>query len=121
MSNACSIPAKVWSVGMARTFAGSHSRCSTTGSTHQIGARSSFQRYRRFAAMHTRTLRLLSLVGVAAALTAAEAGCSQQAAPPKATHTVDQYLAKPDLMEAKVRECANNPGELRNDPDCVNV
>lgn len=71
--------------------------------------------------MHTRTLRLLSLVAVVAALTAAAAGCSQQAAPPKATYTVDQYLAKPDLMEAKVRECANNPGELRNDPDCVNV
>ena len=71
--------------------------------------------------MDTRTLRLLSLVGVAAALTAAGAGCSQQAAPPKAIYTVDQYLAKPDLMEAKVRECANNPGELRSDPDCVNV
>src|SRR5579862_9892353 len=71
--------------------------------------------------MHTRTLRGLSLVGVIAALTAAEAGCSQQAVPPKATHTVDEYLAKPDLMEAKVRECANNPGDLRSDPDCVNV
>ncbi len=24
-------------------------------------------------------------------------------------------------MEAKLRECADNPGELRNNPDCVNV
>ncbi|MBS0422611.1 MAG: EexN family lipoprotein [Proteobacteria bacterium] len=69
--------------------------------------------------MDTRRLRSIVLV-LAAALTAA-GGCSQQAAPPRAKYTVDEYLAKPDLMEAKVRECANNPGELRDDPDCVNV
>jgi hypothetical protein len=68
--------------------------------------------------MLTFPVRFLPLVVV---LAVAGAGCSQQAAPAKATYTVDQYLAKPDLMEAKVRECANNPGELRNDPDCVNV
>ncbi len=68
--------------------------------------------------MLTFPVRFLPLVVV---LAVAGAGCSQQAAPPQATYTVDQYLAKPDLMEAKVRECANNPGELRNDPDCVNV
>jgi hypothetical protein len=68
--------------------------------------------------MLTFPVRFLPLVVV---LAVAGAGCSQQAAPSQATYTVDQYLAKPDLMEAKVRECANNPGELRNDPDCVNV
>jgi hypothetical protein len=69
--------------------------------------------------MDTRALRALSIFF--AVLTATESGCSQQAVPPKATYTVDEYLAKPDLMEAKLRECANNPGELRNNPDCVNV
>jgi hypothetical protein len=67
-----------------------------------------------------RTHRLW-FVWLTTALAIAAGGCSQQAGPPKATHTVDDYLAKPDLMEAKIRECANNPGELRNDPDCVNV
>ena len=38
----------------------------------------------------------------------------------KAT-TVDQYLAKPDLLEETLRQCANNPGELRDTPDCINV
>ena len=69
--------------------------------------------------MDIRTLRLLSVV--VAALAAGEIGCSQQAAPARATYTVDEYLAKPDLMEAKLRECADNPGELRNNPDCINV
>jgi hypothetical protein len=71
--------------------------------------------------MPDRTLRSLSLVAVAVALAAAGVSCSQEAAPQRATYTVDEYLTKPDVMEAKLRECANNPGELRNNPDCVNV
>jgi hypothetical protein len=46
-------------------------------------------------------------------------GCSPQA--PKARYTVDEYVANPDAMEAKLQQCANNPGDSRNDPDCVNV
>jgi hypothetical protein len=71
--------------------------------------------------MHARTLQSLSLVGVVATLVAAVSGCSQEPPPLKATYTVDEYLAKPELMESKLRECANNPGELRNNPDCINV
>jgi hypothetical protein len=54
--------------------------------------------------MANRMLPSLSLVGVLAALAAASS-CSQDKAPPK----------------AKLRECANDPGELRDTPDCVNV
>ena len=71
--------------------------------------------------MLRRTFPSFLLVGIIATLAAAESGCSQNAPTPKATYTVDEYLAKPDLMEAKLRECANNPGELRNNPDCINV
>jgi hypothetical protein len=46
-------------------------------------------------------------------------GCSPE--PPKAEFTVDEYLANPAAMNAKLKECANNPGDLRDDPDCTNV
>lgn len=71
--------------------------------------------------MQTRALRLLAVIGIAIAFIATASGCCPDSQRPKATHTVDQYLAKPDLMEEKLRECANNPGELRDTPDCINV
>lgn len=46
-------------------------------------------------------------------------GCSPE--PAKAKYTVDEYLANPAAMDAKLEECANNPGDLSNDPDCMNV
>jgi hypothetical protein len=58
----------------------------------------------------------LVLIGTA---TIAFCGCSPE--PQSARYTVDQYVANPDAMDSKLRECANNPGESRNDPDCVNV
>jgi hypothetical protein len=58
----------------------------------------------------------LILVGTAAI---AFCGCSPE--PQKARYTVDEYVANPDAMELKLQECANNPGDSRNDPDCVNV
>jgi hypothetical protein len=51
--------------------------------------------------------------------TAALCGCSPE--PQAARYTVDQYVANPEVMDAKLKECANNPGASRNDPDCVNV
>lgn len=63
--------------------------------------------------------RTLSMMGIAVTLVLL--ACSREPQVPKATYTVDEYLAKPDIMAAKLHECANNPGELRNDPDCVNV
>jgi len=71
--------------------------------------------------MQTRALLSLAVIGIAIAFITTASGCSQDLQRPKAAHTVDQYLAKPDLMEAKLRECANNPGELRDTPDCINV
>ena len=71
--------------------------------------------------MQTRTLRLLAVIWVAIAFIATASGCSPDSQRPKAAHTVDQYLAKPDLLEKTLRECANNPGELRDTPDCINV
>lgn len=65
--------------------------------------------------------RSLSRVGIIVILMTSVLGCSQQADPPKAAYTVDEYLSRPELMEAKMRECASNPGELRDHPDCVNV
>lgn len=72
--------------------------------------------------MQLRALRLLAVIGIAVAFIATASGCcSHDSQRPKAAHTVDQYLAKPDLLEEKLRECANNPGELRDTPDCINV
>lgn len=62
-----------------------------------------------------------SRVGIIGILITSMLGCSQQADPPKAAYTVDEYLSRPDLLEAKMRECVNSPGELRDHPDCVNV
>jgi hypothetical protein len=47
------------------------------------------------------------------------AGCSP--GPKKAKYTVEQYLVDRSLMERTVEECANNPGDLNNEPDCVNA
>ena len=38
-----------------------------------------------------------------------------------AKYSVDDYLAKPDVMAAKLRECSNNPGSLQDDPDCLRL
>ena len=65
--------------------------------------------------MNANQFRLV-LVGAAAI---ALCGCSPES--PKAHYTVDQYVANPDAMDAKLKECANSPGDSRNDPDCVNV
>jgi len=71
--------------------------------------------------MQTHALRLPAVIWIAIAFIATASGCSPDLRRPKATHTVDQYLAKPDLLEEKLRECANNPGDLRDTPDCINV
>lgn len=39
------------------------------------------------------------------------------------TRTVDWYLApeNKDALDAKIKECKNNPGELWETPNCVNA
>jgi hypothetical protein len=60
--------------------------------------------------------RLFVLIATAATTLC---GCSPE--PQAARYTVDEYLSNPDAMDAKLKECANNPGDSANDPDCVNV
>jgi hypothetical protein len=47
--------------------------------------------------------------------------CACSPEPPTARYTVDEYLANPQVMSETLEKCANDPGELRNDPDCINV
>lgn len=47
------------------------------------------------------------------------AGCARE--PAQTVNTVDYYLAHPDETERRLAECANNPGETENDPDCINA
>jgi hypothetical protein len=47
------------------------------------------------------------------------AGCAPEQK--KANYTVEQYLADRTLMNKTVEECSNNPGELDDDPDCINA
>lgn len=61
----------------------------------------------------TRPLGLMLCAGVLAYL----AGCT----PAEPTKTVDYYKANPDERRAKLKECANNPGEKRKEPNCVNA
>lgn len=39
------------------------------------------------------------------------------------TRTVEWYLApeNAEALDAKIRECRNNPGELQNTPNCINA
>ena len=47
------------------------------------------------------------------------AGCQKS----EETHTVDWYKtsAHRAALTAKMRECINNPGELKNTPNCQNA
>lgn len=59
--------------------------------------------------------RILSAIIVAV-------GSSACAPPSQTTHqTVDYYRANREVREAKVAECANDPGSLGNTPDCINA
>jgi hypothetical protein len=69
------------------------------------------QRIRRGALSARACLGIVVTVGAAA--------CAPS---PNPTHqTVDYYRANRDAREAKLAECANDPGTLRNTPDCVNA
>lgn len=67
--------------------------------------------------MTARLMRCLPVILTTAVLTIF--ACTRE--PPKARLTVDEYLAHPETMEKTIKECVNNPGELQNDPDCVNA
>jgi outer membrane murein-binding lipoprotein Lpp len=56
------------------------------------------------------TLIVLSLVLLSA--------CSQEA---ERTHTVDEFVADTELLSRTITECRNNPGALRQTPNCQNA
>lgn len=70
----------------------------------------------QYTEQYMKPIPLASCIVVAVAFLC---GCTPQ--PKKARYTVEQYLANREIMNKKVEECANNPGELDDDPDCVNA
>lgn len=44
-------------------------------------------------------------------------GCSR----PASQYTVDYYVSHDEEREAKLRECANDPGALKDDALCINA
>lgn len=52
-------------------------------------------------------------------LPAAMAGCNEK----KEVKTVDWYMAPENkaTLEATLKECNNNPGQLKDDPNCENA
>jgi hypothetical protein len=47
------------------------------------------------------------------------AGCAP--VPDRALHTVGEYRRDPVLRRQELTQCVNDPGTLRNTPDCVNA
>jgi hypothetical protein len=44
--------------------------------------------------------------------------CSQE---PVRTYTVDEFVADTELLTRTISECRDNPGELRDTPNCRNA
>jgi hypothetical protein len=47
------------------------------------------------------------------------AGCAR--GPGAARHTIDEYREDPVLRQAAVKRCRQDPGTLRETPDCINA
>lgn len=56
---------------------------------------------------------------MASMVMASIAACSP--ATPESGRTVQDYLADPSLRNDTVQRCANDPGRLRDTPDCLNA
>ncbi|QAB00948.1 MULTISPECIES: EexN family lipoprotein [Agrobacterium tumefaciens complex] len=46
------------------------------------------------------------------------AACSQES---KRTYTVDEFVADTELLTRTISDCRDNPGELRDTPNCRNA
>lgn len=71
-----------------------------------------------------RSVRLIMFFLFVAALGAAQTACAEgQQGKDAKTHTVDWYMAPENkaALEAKLKECRNNPGELKNTAECQNA
>ena len=40
---------------------------------------------------------------------------------PGGAHTIDWYKRNEDARKTVIKRCDNDPGELQNDPDCINA
>jgi len=61
-----------------------------------------------------------AIVGVGVVLAALLCGCEQPVAEEK-IHTVSEFKANTELLQRFLKQCNENPGELRDKPNCVNV
>lgn len=62
----------------------------------------------------------LLVLGVSALAGCSDSGANRTPTPPPA-RTVAYFLEHPDEHDAVKRQCKNDPGALRNTPDCVNA
>jgi hypothetical protein len=46
-------------------------------------------------------------------------GCTP--APDRARHSVEDYRKSPELRHVESARCANDPGSLKDTPDCINA
>lgn len=63
----------------------------------------------------------LLVLGISALAGCSDSGADRSAKPAASPRTVAFFLAHPDEHEAVKRRCKNDPGALRNTPDCVNA
>jgi outer membrane lipoprotein SlyB len=61
-------------------------------------------------------MKKVILSGVIAAMIFGFAGCNNQT-----VNTVDYYKTHDTEREAKITECKNNPGGMKDDPNCINA
>lgn len=70
-----------------------------------------------------RTVRFIMLLGIVAALMSASAVFAAEQTKGSITPSVDWYMAPENkaALEAQLKECRNNPGELEETPICQNA
>jgi hypothetical protein len=65
----------------------------------------------------SRKLTISQLWIAAVAVTTLILACTPKADP----HSVEYYLDNKDARLQRIKECDNNPGALKDDPDCINA
>jgi len=65
----------------------------------------------------SRKLTIPQLWVAAVAVTTLILACTPKADP----HSVEYYLDNKDARLQRIKECDNNPGTLKDDPDCINA
>ncbi len=68
-----------------------------------------------------RTPAILLVLGASALAGCSDAGADRSSNSTASPRTVAFFLAHPNEHEAVKRQCKNDPGALRNTPDCLNA